>query len=134
MNSRLEKQVRRRAQDRCEYCRLPQSVSRIRHQIDHIIATQHGGPDEASNLAVACIRCNLRKGPNLAGLDSVSGKLVPLFNPRSDRWCDHFEWQGPLVVGLSPIGRATIQVLNINDPAAIEVRQVLIDEGLFPPI
>jgi hypothetical protein len=80
-----------------------------------------------------CVFCNLRKGPNLAGIDRASGKLVPPFNPRRDRWRDHFEWQGPILAGLSMIGRATIHVLNMNDPAAMEVRQVLIDEGVFPP-
>jgi 5-methylcytosine-specific restriction endonuclease McrA len=74
--------VRVRAQGKCEYCHLPESVSRLRHVIDHIIARQHHGATAAENLALACGECNRAKGPNLAGLDPMDGALTRLFNPR----------------------------------------------------
>lgn len=118
--------VRQRAGDRCEYCRLPQSASRFaRFHIDHIIARQHGGTSEADNLALACSFCNFRKGPNIAGLDPQTGELVPLFHPRRDIWAEHFSWRGTLVVGQTPTGRATVQLMAMNEWQRIELRDNL---------
>jgi hypothetical protein len=128
----LEERVRRRAGHACEYCRIPQSAYDLSFQIDHVIARQHGGKTQAANLALACTRCNLSKGPNIAGIDFKSRTVVPLFNPRRDRWEDHFLWRGPQLFGLTPIGRATIRVLAINHPDAIAVRRMLIADGSFP--
>ncbi len=132
MDKALEELVRQRAGHVCEYCRIPQALYLSHFQIDHIIAQQHGGPTTADNLALACYRCNLHKGPNIASLDSLTGQLVPLFHPRRNRWADHFEWQGAVLVGRTPVGRATISVLAINHPDYVGVREELIEEGLFP--
>jgi HNH endonuclease len=133
MDTELEQAVRLRAADTCEYCQLPQDHYRERFQIDHIISQQHGGPTAEGNLALCCVRCNLHKGPNIAGIDVVSGKVVPLFHPRRDVWSEHFRWDGAVLVGLTPTGRATVHVLNINHPGRIVVRESLISEGVFPP-
>ncbi|HVS33963.1 MAG TPA: HNH endonuclease signature motif containing protein [Gemmataceae bacterium] len=133
MDQALADFVRERAGDCCEYCRLPQAVSSTRFQIDHIIAEQHGGRTVASNLALACLADNNHKGPNLAGVDPRSGKKVWLFNPRRHRWGRHFRWQGPVLVGRTPMGRATIAVLGINLPHRIDQRAALIAESAFPP-
>jgi hypothetical protein len=133
MKASLEDKVRRRAGDRCEYCLMPQSALRFTHPVDHIIARQHGGKDTESNLALACIRCNLYKGPNLAGIDPASKEMVRLFHPRRDRWEDHFRWRGPRLIGKTDIGRATIRVLAMNGEGWIAVRRALIAEGVFPP-
>ena len=85
------------------------------------------------NTCLACAHCNGAKGPNVAGYDSESGDLVPLFNPREDTWEDHFAWDGPDLVGLTPVGRTTVDVLNINDPICVDQRACLIEAGLFPP-
>jgi 5-methylcytosine-specific restriction endonuclease McrA len=77
--------VRRRANDTCEYCQLRQERSELTHHIEHIVAKQHGGTDEVGNLALACQRCNLCKGPNLTGIDTLTGEVVPLFHPRRDQ-------------------------------------------------
>lgn len=98
-------------------------------QIDHIIARQHGGPTVADNLALACIHCNRFKGPNIAGIDPDNSEIVRLFHPRSDIWAEHFIWDGPRLEALSPIGRATIALLLINDPEVIAVRMALREEG-----
>ncbi|MBI1901798.1 MAG: HNH endonuclease [Planctomycetia bacterium] len=72
MKKSLEQRVRRRAKDACEYCRMPQVFYRSPIQVDHIIARKHGGPTVAANLAVACLHCNLHKGPNLSGIDRLA--------------------------------------------------------------
>ena len=129
----LEEEVWQRAGGCYEYCRMPQAFYRSPFQIDHVVARQHGGEAASDNLALACFHCNTHKGPNIAGIDPESGDLVRLFHPRKDRWDDHFQWQGPVLAGVSAIGRATVQVLAINAPDYVAVRQALIDEGAFPP-
>jgi hypothetical protein len=87
---------------------MPEIYDRPGFEIEHIIARQHDGLTVAGNLALACFSCNKRKGPNLTGIDCVTGKVVPLFHPRRHKWSRHFRWQGALLVGRTPIGRATI--------------------------
>src|SRR4029077_21030735 len=116
-----------------EYCQLPQVLSSTRFQIDHIIAEQHGGGANAWNLALACLADNNHKGPNLAGIDPKTGKRMWLFNPRRQKWSLHFRWQGPVIIGRTPVGRATIAVLSINLPYRVAQRAALIAEGAFPP-
>lgn len=114
--------MRRRANGQCEYCRLPQEYSELRHHVEHIVSKQHGGSDDNGNLALACHRCNLHKGPNLTGVDPETGQLSRLFHPRRDRWPDHFAFNGERLAGLTAMGRATIQVLDMNDPRRLELR------------
>ena len=114
--------VRQRARERCEYCRLHQEHSGLRHHVEHITARVHGGSEDDDNLALACQRCNLHKGTNLTGIDPQTGKLAPLFHPRRDRWSDHFTFEGVHVIGISAVGRATVQVLNMNDARRLELR------------
>lgn len=126
MDNALRAAVRRRAGDVCEYCRLPQTASRfVRFHVEHIIARQHGGPTESENLALACGFCNFHKGPNIASLDPESSQLVPLFHPRRESWAAHFTWAGTLIIGTTPIGRATVQLLAMNDWERVEVRENL---------
>jgi len=127
----LEAEVVRRAQGQCEYCHFPESASELPFHLDHIIAEKHGGPTISVNLAWACFSCNLRKGPNIAGLDPYTGELTRLFHPRTDQWADHFEWDAVRLRGKTPIGRTTVAVLAPNDADSIAVRQALRDEGLF---
>jgi len=133
MDKLLEKEIWQRAGDACEYCKMPQAFYRTRHQIDHIIAQQHQGKTSFENLALAYFPCNNHKGPNLSGIDPVSGKMVRLFNPRRDQWKNHFRWDGPRLVGKTAIGRATVEVLAINHPNYVAARVELINEGVFPP-
>lgn len=114
MNRELAQTVRERAGERCEYCHIPQSALPLPFQIDHIIAEQHEGKTVSANLAFACPHCNRYKGPNIAGFDPESGQLVRLFHPRTDRWIEHFQFVDVRLVGKTPIGRATVQVLAMN--------------------
>jgi hypothetical protein len=129
MLEQVEQRIRQLAQGRCEYCRMPETVSRFTHVLDHIIARQHGGKTELSNLALCCGRCNQFKGPNIAGIDPGSGQIVRLFNPREDRWADRFEYQDAELIGLTAIGRATITVLAINMPIRVAARRAIVDVG-----
>ena len=122
-----------RAGGRCEYCQVAQEYDRLPFEIDHIIARKHGGPTRAGNLCLACFADNNHKGPNIAGIDPVTRKIVPLFHPRRHKWSRHFRWQGAVLVGRTPIGRTTIAVLEMNLPHRVAFRQTLIDEGVFPP-
>lgn len=126
MNAATKALVRARAGDCCEYCQSRQSDEPyFRFQVEHVVAKQHGGGDDAANLALACPHCNLHKGPNLAGLDPLDGSLTPLFNPRQQRWQDHFAHRGPLILGQTAVGRATVLVLNLNDCIRVELRATL---------
>jgi hypothetical protein len=134
MRRDLAKLVRERAGDRCEYCRL----SALDHpdlafEIDHIIAAKHRGGTSMGNLCLAYFACNNHKGPNISGIDPVTKRIVPLFNPRRHKWAKHFRWDGPFLVGLTPAGRATVIVLEINLDYRVDLRRVLIEEGVFPP-
>jgi hypothetical protein len=132
MDATLDALVRRRAGNRCEYCHLPQQFSMMPFEIDHSIAEQHGGPTVSRNLALACFACNHHKGPNLAGIDPRTRRRTWRFNPRRDSWGRHFRWDGPVLVGRTPTGRASVAVLAINLPHRVAQRAALMEEGVFP--
>lgn len=121
--------VWQRAGERCGYCRLHQEHSGLKHHIEHITAKQHGGSDDADNLALACHRCSLHKGPNLTGIDPQTGQVASLFHPRRDRWSDHLSFEGVRINGISAAGRATVQVLNMNDARRVELRAEVLKHG-----
>jgi 5-methylcytosine-specific restriction endonuclease McrA len=125
MDSATRELVRVRAANLCEYCLLPQENCSLIHHIEHVVAKQHGGTDDIGNLALACHRCNLRKGPNLTGVDPVTTEIVRLYNPRQDRWTEHFQLVEAVIVGITAIGRTTIHVLSINDARRVELRSLL---------
>ncbi len=123
MDAALRLHVRERARDRCEYCRIPQSADPfLRFHIEHITPRQHGGSDEASNLALACGHCNRHKGPNLAGIDPATGLVVALYHPRDQAWTEHFDDEDGVIVGKTGIGRATAELLGMNEPRRVELR------------
>ena len=135
MDQEIFEAVRTRANAACEYCRLPDESVRISFEIEHVVPVQHGGRDGLGNLAYACVRCNRHKGPNLSGIDRQTSrtKLVRLFHPRRHSWGYHFHWDGPRIVGRTPIGRVTVELLAMNDPVRLALREELIEEGVFPP-
>jgi hypothetical protein len=132
MDAALVRLVWRRARHCCEYCRTPQQYDDASFEIDHIIARKHHGPTVAGNLALSCFHCNSCKGSDIGGRDPRTRKLTPLFNPRRHKWERHFRWEGPTLIGRTPVGRVTIDVLNINDPLRVELREGLREEGVFP--
>ena len=116
--------VRERARARCEYCGLAQTCEPFfTFHIEHIVARQHGGTDEAENLALACYHCNCHKGPNLTAVDPQSGQVVPLFDPRQQVWSGHFRQVGEFVEGQTAFGRATASLLKMNAPERRRLRE-----------
>jgi len=132
MNAAVRRLVRNRAGGRCEYCRIHEDDEPFTFHLEHIIPKKHGGRNTATNLAWSCHSCNLAKASNLAG--RVGGEIVPLFHPRRQRWNRHFRWAGPVLVGKTKCGRATIFVLNINVDDRVWLRATLIAGGAFPPV
>ncbi len=128
----LRRQMRERAADRCEYCMLAEEDAYLPHEPDHIIAEKHGGTDKLENLALACFDCNRFKGSNIASLDPVGGELTPLFNPRMQKWSEHFEARGGEIIPLTAVGRVTERILRLNLPARVEVREMLAEMGDYP--
>ncbi len=130
MDAKTRELVRRRAGNVCEYCRIPQDATpSISFHVEHTIAKQHGGDDDPHLLALACDRCNAYKGPNLTSIDQDNGQIVPLFHPRSDDWGSHFLLREGQVVGLTPMGRATVQLLNMNATRRVQLRKEWLEEG-----
>ena len=128
------RQVTARAAGRCEYCRMHQSLQGATFHIEHVVPQAAGGPDTADNLAVACPSCNLGKSSRVRARDPETGEDAPLFNPRADRWADHFAWgEGRTVVGLTAAGRATVAALNLNHPRRVRIREAEGLYDLFPP-
>lgn len=120
-----------RASNQCEYCHVHQLGYEALFQIDHIIALQHFGSDDLSNLALSSPKCNRKKGSNLSAIDPVTAAVVDLFNPRKMKWEDPFRYEGATAIGLSDVGRATISLLDLNHPERIKLRASLIAEGLL---
>ena len=129
MDEAIRQLVRKRAQNRCEYCRLPQSAYLPRFHVEHIRAESHQGSDDPDNLCLACPRCNRQKGPNLSAYDPLTDDLVPLYNPRTDSWNDHFVSRDEWIDGITQIGRATVELLKMNEEQRQRVRWYLLQHG-----
>ena len=132
MHAGLREQVWNRAAGRCEYCHVPHELDLLPFQVDHIRPIKHGGRTVLENLALSCLPCNAHKGPNLAGIDPETGSVAALFDPRRKSWAEHFQWDGPRLVGLTASARATITVLAINAPRRVAHRRLLLAAGNFP--
>jgi len=103
--------------------------------VDHLVPLAQGGSDTPDNLALACFHCNRRKSARLTALDPDSGERVPLFNPRREDWSEHFVWSsdGLFIIGLTPIGRATVEALALNRERVINIRAADCMVGRHPP-
>ena len=131
----LRVRVREQAQYRCGYCLTPERIVGTPMEIDHLIPQSLGGPSEESNLWLACSLCNNYKSNRVIALDSVTDETVPLFNPRRQRWHEHFVWSGAgdRIIGLTPVGRATVFALRLNRPTLVRARQFWLMAGWRPP-
>lgn len=120
---------------RCEYCRTSSRIIGMPLVIDHIIPQSAGGSDKRENLAASCYRCNEFKGAKTNEIDPEMGELVPLFNPRLQKWAEHFSWGngGTHIVGLTPTGRATVVALRLNNEYVVESRSLWIAQNWHPP-
>ena len=131
----LKRLVIDRSQNNCEYCKFPMQFSLDSMEIDHILPVSRGGRTIAENLAFACHGCNQYKRDHCEGFDPVSMAEVPLYNPREMLWKDHFSWSEDMtfVIGRTPTGRASVDLLKLNRSGAVNLRRVLIVSGDHPP-
>ncbi|HKI38042.1 MAG TPA: HNH endonuclease signature motif containing protein [Gemmataceae bacterium] len=131
----VQDRIRRHARHRCGYCLASQRFVYVWLELDHIIPRAEGGPDDEDNLWLACRMCNGYKGAQTHARDPVTNRRVRLFNPRRQRWSDHFRWgeDGTEVLGKTPCGRATIEALQLNNVIAIAVRAEWVSVGWHPP-
>jgi hypothetical protein len=123
--SALRRLVEERSEFRCEYCLLPEIVSFVPHEVDHVISEKHGGQTTLENLAFSCWRCNRHKGTDLSSLDPSTGIISPLFNPRTQIWNMHFLIDAFSIVGLTPEGRTTAYLLRLNSDERLAERTSL---------
>ena len=129
----LRRRIRERAHGLCEYCLIgEEDTFFVSHEPDHIIAEKHGGETVTGNIALACFDCNRFKGSDIASLDPKTKQLVPLFNPRTDTWIEHFEARDGVILPLTPIGRATERLLKLNLPDRVDIRATLARCGCYP--
>ena len=129
----LSREVRLRAGERCEYCRLHQAGQQATFHIDHILPLARGGDSTAENLALACVSCSLRKGARTSVTDPNTSSEVDLYNPRSESWDVHFEiGPGMQIIGRTAVGRATAAALKMNRALAISIRAEASERGRYP--
>jgi hypothetical protein len=135
MTKATKKAVQERAKNCCEYCLSQSKISADTFVMEHIIPLIKGGTNDLENLALACQRCNNHKFTFTRAIDTVTGLIVPLYHPRVDVWEQHFQWSDDFteLLGISPIGRATVQRLQLNRQGLINLRQVFVQVGLHPP-
>ena len=136
LSQQLYRQVATRARDRCEYCGLSQEAEVMDLTVDHVVPRADQGSSDLSNLALCCLACNARKWKFTHGTDSHTRRTVPLFDPRRQRWHDHFQWTDndcTRIEGKTATGRATVELLQMNSRRAVQIRRWLMLVGLHPP-
>jgi HNH endonuclease len=135
LTSELRRLVADRAGHLCEYCLIHAEDMFFGCEVDHVISEKHGGLTREDNLAYACLPCNRYKGSDIASIVSPTGELIRLFNPRRDRWADHFrlDEDGVTILPLSVLGEATIRLLRLNDGDRLLERQTLRSVNRYPP-
>ena len=128
----IKRQVIQRATDCCEYCRLSQEDYPFSFHMEHVISEKHDGPTTLENLALSCPTCNSFKGSDIAGADKETGKPVFLYNPRKQKWEDHFVIVNMLIEGKTPEGKLAVRLLQLNHTDRLTSRALLIKLGRFP--
>lgn len=127
----LRRAVLLRAEGLCEYCLISDEDTFLGGQIDHVISEKHGGATTENNLAYSCTPCNQAKGSDVGSIDRTTGEIVRLFNPRMDRWSDHFAMMGGRIDAISRIGEVTVRIMRFNLPERIEERFLLRRMGRY---
>ena len=127
--------VREQAHNQCGYCRVEDQYVYAPMEIDHITHQSEGGSDDESNLWLACPRCNGFKSAQTHGVDPESGQHIRLFNPRQQKWLEHFSWGDDRaeIMGLTACGRATVEALQLNFAPNLELRRQFVKAGWYPP-
>ena len=129
-------EVRKRAENICEFCRSQADYSSQPFAIEHIIPVVSGGKTTSGNLAFACQGCNGHKFTHTTGFDPITRRKGRLFNPRKEKWSDHFTWNDDfsLIIAKTSVGRITLHLLKLNREGCINLRNALLAVGKHPPI
>jgi HNH endonuclease len=128
----LRRLVVSRAEELCEYCLIAEDDTFYGCEVDHIISEKHGGATEGGNLAYACVFCNQAKGSDVGSIHWDSGEFIRFFNPRVDRWADHFLLVEGQIEGITPIGAVTARILAFNSTERVVERQMLQAMNRYP--
>ena len=131
----LDTKLRRQAKNRCGYCLNPQELLPYKLEIEHIHPQSAGGESDEENLWIACRECNAHKAAKTEAIDNLTGKTVRLFNPRTQKWREHFEFSqdNKQIIGKTPCGRATVESLQINNFYQTTARSIWVEMNKFPP-
>jgi hypothetical protein len=136
---RISRSLRQRLvtefRNQCAYCHTLTSITGARPVIDHIIPEVAGGLTAWGNLCVACHSCNEFKGALVETKDPLTGRRVHLFHPHQQLWSEHCCWSedGANIIGLTPVGRATVVALNMNHLTIVEARRRWARVDWHPP-
>ncbi len=133
VSAALRRFVGQRANYVCEYCLIHERDTYFGCQVEHIISEKHGGPTNEDNLAYACTYCNRAEGTDIGAFAASTGEVTRFFNPRVDRWTDHFSLNGVIIESQTAIGEATAKILRFNDDDRLFERQTLESVGRYPP-
>jgi HNH endonuclease len=133
ISAELRQTIADRANHLCEYCLIAEADSFYGCQVDHIISLKHGGSSDVDNLAFACALCNRAKGSDVGSI-AKPGDFTRFFNPRTDRWLDHFRLEGATIHPLTPIGEVTVRIFGFNDSARLHEREEMIRFGTYPSV
>jgi hypothetical protein len=132
ITAELRRFVIARAEGICEYCLIAAEDTYLGCQVNHIISEKHGGPTDADNLAYACVFCNRAKGSDIGSTHWESGHFARFYNPRIDRWDEHFNLSGSKIDGLTQIGAVTALILEMNHPNRILEHRTLREDNRYP--
>jgi hypothetical protein len=131
----LRQRIAEQAHHRCGYCLTQEVVSGVPLTLEHIIPKAKGGQDAEENLWLSCRLCNEAKGALTEAIDPETGVTVPLFNPRTQVWAEHFAWSedSTRIIGQTPMGRATVVALSLNNELRVRARAIWVEAGWHPP-
>ncbi|MBC7912155.1 MAG: HNH endonuclease [Pyrinomonadaceae bacterium] len=132
VSAQLRQTVTIRADFLCEYCLVAEENTFYGCEVDHIISVKHGGSSEVDNLAYACAICNRYKGSDIGSIFWATGEFSRFFNPRTDRWAEHFQLEQEFIKPLTIIGEVTARILEFNDSARLHEREEMIRFGKYP--
>lgn len=135
ISNALKEKIRQQAKFRCGYCLRSELLIGMPMEFEHLIPLALGGQTVEENLWLSCRRCNEFKGIQIQGFDLETSENAPLFNPRTQVWSEHFSWSmdGTEVIGITPIGRVTVNTLNLNEEIIVVTRRLWVSVGWFPP-
>ena len=135
LSAELRRQVHADAGGRCGYCLSPETFLGMPLDVEHLMPVALGGLPVRENLWLACPRCNDFKGDRLDAPDPPTGRRIALYNPRTQRWAEHFAWtlDGIRIAGLTSAGRATVDALRLNNDFIVVARQFWVEAGRWPP-